>query len=139
MLHQLTDQSQNKKATAGTEWYNLPKTNLTPELKRDLQLLKMRSVLDPKRFYKKESTKAKAPEFSQVGTLIEGPTDFFSGRMSNRDRKRTLVEEVLAGERSSGRFEKKYREIQTTKTSGKKGHYKALMAKKYGHTMKSRR
>ena len=41
-----------KKATAGSDWYNLPKTVVTPELKRDLQLLKMRDVLDPKRFCK---------------------------------------------------------------------------------------
>ena len=43
--------SQDKKATSGSEWYNLPRTILTPELKRDLQLLKMRSVLDPKRTF----------------------------------------------------------------------------------------
>jgi len=61
-----------KKATAGSDWYNLPKTNLTPELKRDLQLLRMRSVLDPKRHYKKEGSKPQIPEFSQVGTIIEG-------------------------------------------------------------------
>lgn len=40
---------QDKKASSGSDWYNLPQTVLTPELKRDLQLLRMRSVLDPKR------------------------------------------------------------------------------------------
>ena len=30
---------------------------MTPEIKRDLQLLKSRSVLDPKRFYKRDSSK----------------------------------------------------------------------------------
>ncbi|KAF8866013.1 putative rRNA-processing protein fcf2 [Acephala macrosclerotiorum] len=104
------------------------KTNLTPELKRDLQLLRMRDVLDPKRFYKKESGKPKIPEFSQVGTIIEGPTEYFSARLSNKDRKRTLVEEVLAGEVTTGRFKSKYNEIQAAKTSGKKAHYKKLKA-----------
>lgn len=119
---------EEKKATAGADWYNLPKTNLTPELKRDLQLLRMRDVLDPKRFYKKESGKPKIPEFSQVGTIIEGPTEYFSARLSNKDRKRTLVEEVLAGEVTTGRFKSKYNEIQAAKTSGKKAHYKKLKA-----------
>ena len=119
-----------KKATAGPEWYNLPKTDLTPELKRDLQLLKMRNVLDPHRHYKKDNGKFAAPEFSQVGTIVEGPTEFFSARLNNRDRRENLVDEVLAGERESGRFEKKYGEIQDTKTSGKKAHYKALQAKR---------
>jgi len=115
-----------KKANAGSNWYNLPRTTLTPELKRDLQLLRMRSVLDPKRHYKNDSSKSQVPEFSQVGTIIEGPTEFFSARLSNKDRKRTFVEEVLAGESSSHRFRSKYNEIQAGKTSGKKAHYKKI-------------
>jgi len=123
---------QVKKATAGSQWFNLPRTVLTPELKRDLQLLHMRGVLDPKRHYKKEGSKPNIPEFSQVGTIIEGPTEFFSGRLSNKDRKRTFVEEVLNTEKASGRFKNKYGEIQATKTSGKKAHYKSLQAKRSG-------
>lgn len=121
-----------KKATAGSDWFNMPRTNLTPELKRDLQLLKMRNVLDPHRHYKKDNGKFKVPEFSQSGTLIEGASEYYSARLNNAARKKTLVEEVMAGERESGRFKSKYNDIQTVKASGKKGHYKAAMAKKYG-------
>ena len=117
---------QEKKATAGSDWFNLPRTDLTPELKRDLQLLKMRNVLDPKRHYKKENAKTNAPEFSQVGTIIEGPTEFYSCRIPNRERKNTFVDEVLAAEESTGRFKRKYGDIQSSKTSGKKAHYKKL-------------
>lgn len=92
----------------------------------------MRNVLDPKRHYKKDNSKAQVPEFSQVGTMIEGPTEFYSARLQNRERKRTLVEEVLTGERAGGRFKHQYNEIQERKRSGKKGHYKAQMAKHYG-------
>lgn len=102
---------------------------MTPELKRDLQLLRMRSVLDPKRHYKKEG-KAKPPEFSQVGTIVEGPTEFFSGRIAKKDRKRTFVEEAMAMERETRRFESKYNDIQTTKRSGKKAFYKDLRSKR---------
>ncbi|PBP20243.1 rRNA-processing protein FCF2 [Diplocarpon rosae] len=115
-----------KKATAGADWFNMPRTNLTPELKRDLQLLRMRDVLDPKRHYKKDNRKQQIPEYSQVGTIIEGPTEYFSSRLMNKDRKRTLVEEVLATEKASGRFKSKYNEIQDAKTSGKKAHYRKL-------------
>ncbi len=90
----------------------------------------MRGVLDPKRFYKKENRKSTVPEFSQVGTIIEGPTEFFSARLKNKDRKKTLAEEVLASEASTGRFKKKYNAIQVSKTSGKKAHYKSLVAKR---------
>ncbi|KAJ5752338.1 Fcf2 pre-rRNA processing [Penicillium odoratum] len=121
-----------EKATAGPQWFDLPKTELTTELKRDLQLLRMRSVLDPKRHYKKENGKAKLPEFSQVGTIIEGPTEFFSGRIAKKDRKKTFVAEAMAIERETGRFESKYRAIQSTKTSGKKAFYNNLQAKRNG-------
>ncbi|KAF2151199.1 rRNA-processing protein FCF2 [Myriangium duriaei CBS 260.36] len=122
--------AENKKASAGERWYNLPKTDLTPELKRDLQIMKMRNVLDPHRHYKKEGGKMKAPEFSQVGTIIEGPTEYYSARINNKDRKRTFVEEVLAGEQETGRFKRKYGDVQAKKTSGKKAFYNALKAKR---------
>ncbi|KAE8339355.1 hypothetical protein BDV24DRAFT_165525 [Aspergillus arachidicola] len=118
------------KPTAGSNWFDLPQTELTPELKRDLQLLRMRSVLDPKRHYKKENGKAQPPKYSQVGTIIEGRTEFFSGRIAKKDRKKTFVEEVLDQERYNRRFESKYREIQTGKQSGKKSFYKHLQAKR---------
>jgi len=90
----------------------------------------MRNVLDPHRHYKKENGKMQAPEYSQVGTILEGPTEFFTGRIENKKRKRTFVEEVLAGEQETGRFKRKYGELQDKKTSGKKAFYKALKAKR---------
>ncbi|KAI1180066.1 Fcf2 pre-rRNA processing-domain-containing protein [Nemania sp. FL0916] len=123
------------KADAGPEWFNLPATDLTPELRRDLQLLKMRDVLDPKRHYKKDTTRA-IPQFSQVGTVIPGPTDYFSSRTTKKDRKRTLLEDVLETEDTTRRFKNKYGEIQAAKTSGKKGHYKKMMQKRYGRNYK---
>ncbi|KAL5047897.1 hypothetical protein BDW71DRAFT_37647 [Aspergillus fruticulosus] len=120
------------KPTAGSDWFDLPKTELTPELKRDLQLLRMRSILDPKRHYKKESGKAQPPKYSQVGTIIEGPTEFFSGRIAKRDRKKTFVEEALALEKETRRFETRYNDVQDRKRSGKTAFYKSLVAKRKG-------
>lgn len=118
------------------QWYDLPKTDLTPELKRDLQLLHMRNVLDPHRHYRKEGGKLKAPEYSQVGTITEGPTEYYSARIQNKDRKRTFVEEVLAGEQETKRFKRKYGEVQNKKTSGKKSFYNAVKAKRSGGVKK---
>lgn len=119
-----------KKATAGSDWFNLPRTEMTPELRRDLQLLKMRNVLDPKRHYKKSDSKSDVPAFSQVGTIIEGPTEFYTGRINKKDRHQTLVEEVLAQEEQSGKFKSKYQNIISSKKSGKKAFYKALQDKR---------
>jgi hypothetical protein len=101
-------------------------------LKRDLQVLKLRSALDPKRHFKKDDRKSEVPKFSQVGHIVEGNTDFFNGRINNKDRKRTLVEEVLAQEAETGRFKNKYNELQKTKASGKRAFYRALKAKRKG-------
>ncbi|KAI1082355.1 Fcf2-domain-containing protein [Whalleya microplaca] len=120
------------KTDAGPGWYNLPKTDLTPQLKRDLQILKMRDVLDSKRFYRKDNSRAAVPEFSSVGTIVEGPTDFFNARMTKKERKRTLLEEVLETEDSTRKLKSKYGQIQEVKKSGKKGYYKKMMQKRYG-------
>ncbi|KAI1808485.1 Fcf2-domain-containing protein [Daldinia bambusicola] len=120
------------KADAGPSWFNLPRTDLTPELKKDLQLLRMRDVLDSKRFYRKDNTRALVPQFSSVGTIVEGPTDFFNARLTQKERKRTLLEEVLETEDATRKFKSKYGQIQEVKKSGKKGHYKKMMEKRYG-------
>ncbi|KAL9623251.1 MAG: hypothetical protein Q9160_002357 [Pyrenula sp. 1 TL-2023] len=128
-----TSKRKLEKPTAGHEWYDLPQTTVTPQFKRDMQLLQMRSVLDPHRHYKK-SGKMKIPSFSQVGTVIEGPTEFYSARINKKDRKRNFVDEVMTGEQNNQRFKRKYDEIQTAKRSGKKGHYKALLARRKKRT-----
>lgn len=89
-------------------------------------------LFSPKRHYKKESLKSQIPEFSQVGTIIEGPTEYFSSRISNKDRKQTLVEEILSSDSSNHRLRSKYDEIQPFKISGKKAHYKRMKAQRHG-------
>lgn len=106
----------------------MPRTNLTPELKRDLQLLRMRDVVAMgKQFFKKDTRRDLIPEYCQVGTIIAGATDGISGRLTRKERKRTIVEEVLSGE-NLAKFKSKYHEIQEQKKSGRKGYYKQLVA-----------
>ena len=91
----------------------------------------MRGVLDPKRHYKSDNSKTQVPEFSQVGTIIEGPTEYLTSRVPNKLRKRTLVEEILGDKHSTSHFENKYNDIQAVKTSGKKAFYKHLREKRH--------
>ncbi|KAK4135489.1 tryptophanyl-tRNA synthetase [Trichocladium antarcticum] len=109
---QLAQKQKGPKDTLGSDWYNLPRTNLTPELKRDLQLLRMRDVVAMgKQFFKKETRKDFVPEYSQVGTIIAGATDGANSRLTRKERKRTIVEEVLSGE-NLAKFKGKYQDIQ---------------------------
>lgn len=79
-------------------WHELPEQTLTPQLKRELRLLKLRGAADPKRFYKRNDT-TQLPTRFEVGTVVEGAADFFSARLAKRERKQTLAEELMADRR----------------------------------------
>ena len=108
----------------------MPKTNLTPQLKRDLQILRMRGVLDAKQHWRKDTRKDFVPTYSQVGTIVEGPTEYFSARLTRKERKRTIVEEILGSADTKSKFKTRYNDIQARKTSGKKGFYKHLVSQR---------
>lgn len=97
---------------------------MTPELKQELQVLRLRSVLDRKTHYKKDDLASKPPKYFCRGTIIAGPTDYYSSRMTNRERKSTLVEELMADSESGRYYKKKFLEIQEKKQSGGKKHFK---------------
>ncbi|KAK9490639.1 Fcf2 pre-rRNA processing-domain-containing protein [Lipomyces doorenjongii] len=120
-----------KEATAGEKWFHMPKTELTPTIKRDMQLLRLRNVLDPKRHYRRENEK-EVPKYFQTGTIMEGPTEYFSSRLTKKERKQTLADEILANEKAKAYFKRKYDEIQTVKASGGKNFYKSVKRKRNG-------
>lgn len=43
---------------ADSKWWQIPEQTMTPEVKRDLQIIQARGYLDPKRFYKVRATLA---------------------------------------------------------------------------------
>lgn len=51
--------------TKGTNWFNMPAPEMTNEIKNDLLVLKMRSALHPKQFYKRNDRKV-LPKYFQV-------------------------------------------------------------------------
>ncbi|MFU8781398.1 MAG: prenyltransferase/squalene oxidase repeat-containing protein, partial [Kiritimatiellia bacterium] len=50
--------------------YSIPTKEITPEVKMDLKILKLRNALDPKRFYK-TNDESKLPERFEFGTVVE--------------------------------------------------------------------
>jgi hypothetical protein len=112
--------------SAGSKWFNMQGHELTKENERDLQLIKMRSVLDPKRFYKAYDHKGKRalPKVFQVGTMIEGAHEFKSGRLTKKQRKETFADELMADSSFKHYAKQKFLDVQTTKGSGGKKWYK---------------
>ncbi|KAG7585562.1 Fcf2 pre-rRNA processing C-terminal [Arabidopsis thaliana x Arabidopsis arenosa] len=89
------------KDTTGSNWFDMPAPTMTPELKRDLQLLKLRTVMDPALHYKKSVSRSKlAEKYFQVGTVIE-PAEEFYGRLTKKNRKATLADELVSDPKTS--------------------------------------
>lgn len=118
-----TTKKQNSKSEA-KDWFLLPKPSdhMKKQLQRDLLLIKHRAALDPKRHYKKD--KWQVPDRFSIGTIVEDKTEFFSSRLTKKQRKSTLLESLMADNETNKYFKRKYSEIQLQKTSGKKGYYK---------------
>ena len=57
----------------------MPATEVTEEIKNDLETLQMRGALDPKRFYKKNANK-ELPKYFQMGRYVNNPVEFYSDR-----------------------------------------------------------
>ncbi|KAM3165369.1 rRNA-processing protein FCF2 [Lachancea thermotolerans] len=128
ILHSRKKDAATKKPSTTEQWFTLPKPELTRELKRDLLVLKHRAALDPKRHYKKE--KWTVPERFSVGTIVEDKTEFYSSRLNNKQRKSTMVGELMDSENTNKYFKRKYTEVQAKKTSGAKGHYRKVREKR---------
>jgi hypothetical protein len=110
-------------------WFNMPRTSNDPAVKRDLQILRMRHVLAMgKQHFKKDTRKDAIPQFSQVGTLVGGPTD--TAQLTRKERRRTLAEEILASEPSLAKLKMKYNDIVERRSEGKKRHYNKLVARR---------
>ncbi|KAJ1672798.1 Deoxynucleotidyltransferase terminal-interacting protein 2, partial [Spiromyces aspiralis] len=124
------ERKKQQQETAGAGWFGMKAPIVTPELKRDLRVLKLRNALDPKRFYRKDD-REEVPKYFEVGTVIEGPTEFYSGRLTRKERKRTIVEELMADTEARRYFKRKYKEIQSEKQSGGKAWYKQQVAKRH--------
>ncbi|KZC11494.1 PREDICTED: deoxynucleotidyltransferase terminal-interacting protein 2 [Dufourea novaeangliae] len=107
--------------TKGKAWFNMRPPEMTPEVKHDLEVLQMRSALDPKHFYKKNDLKV-IPKYFQIGKVVDSPLDYYSGRLTKKERKNTIVDELMADAEFSKYNKRKYKEIIEEK---KKLHYKA--------------
>lgn len=70
--------------------------------------------MDPKRHYKKSEAKSKTlPKYFQVGTVVESSADFFSSRLTKKERKATLADELLSDPTLGQYRKRKVREIES--------------------------
>ncbi|XP_029804169.1 deoxynucleotidyltransferase terminal-interacting protein 2 [Suricata suricatta] len=119
--HQLQKKRRKERQkTAGDGWFGMKAPELTDELKNDLKALKMRASMDPKRFYKKNDRDG-FPKYFQVGTIVDNPADFYHSRIPKKQRKKTIVEELLADSEFRRYNRRKYSEIMAEKVANAAG------------------
>ncbi|XP_074044295.1 deoxynucleotidyltransferase terminal-interacting protein 2 [Macrotis lagotis] len=111
---------EERSKTAGDGWFGMKAPELTTELKNDLKALQMRASMDPKRFYKKNDRDG-FPKYFQVGTIADNPADFYHSRIPKKQRKRTIVEELLADSEFRRYNKRKYTEIMVEKATNAAG------------------
>ncbi|GLJ13952.1 hypothetical protein SUGI_0223050 [Cryptomeria japonica] len=120
------------KDTLGTKWFDMPAQIITSELKKDLQLLKLRNVIDPKRHYKADDSKG-LPKYFQVGTVIEPATEFYSARLTKKEHKPTIADELLSNPDLSRYRKRKNAEFDNQQnTVSRKGRKTKKHSRKHG-------
>nr|CAG4650583.1 EOG090X0GO7 [Sida crystallina] len=109
--------------TKGDQWFGLPATEMTEEKLRDLEVIQMRSILNPKQFYKKNDLKV-VPKYFQVGRVVDQAADFYNSRVPRKDRKKTLVDELMADANFQKYNKRKYADIIQVKNQSTQGAHK---------------
>jgi hypothetical protein len=109
------------KNDAGRDWFGMAPTPVTDELKRDLALIRNRNYLDPKRFYKSSDATGKVV---QLGTVIEGAAEFYSSRLTKKQRRGNLTEEIMADPAVATYAQDKFQKMQHAKAKTANRKYK---------------
>ncbi|KAI6196753.1 hypothetical protein M3Y94_01146100 [Aphelenchoides besseyi] len=83
-----------RESTKGKEWFDMPATEITDENRRDLELLQMRKSIDPKAQYRRNDLNV-LPKYFQQGKVVDNSADYYSSRIPQRERKQTMVDELM--------------------------------------------
>ncbi|EJD42009.1 Fcf2-domain-containing protein [Auricularia subglabra TFB-10046 SS5] len=98
------DKKERKTATAGPGWFDLPAPSAAelPRLHREVDAMRLRNQLDPKRFYRKEDGEGKGikglPKYFAIGKIVSTPSPFGAASADNlprAERKRMVVDELV--------------------------------------------
>lgn len=115
-------------------------------INRDIAAIRLRSVLDPKRFYKKDKSifggpiaasfanKSQSKASSQkdiaspklqiqVGTIVCSPWDSRRDNLTRKEKRQTIIESLLADQEARMWQKSKYQQIVEKKRNAVKGGY----------------
>ncbi|PWY99148.1 Fcf2-domain-containing protein [Testicularia cyperi] len=151
--------------SAGSQWFDMPEFGASPaklaelkkhsaadaghakttggdarlasaeQLRKEVQALRLRNTLDPKRFYRASSRNQTMPKFAQLGKIIASPLEP-KAVLSRKERGRTVVEELIRDAEAASYAKRKFSDSQTTHRphhkSGRKPDRPASKKRKFG-------
>ncbi|CAO1396170.1 unnamed protein product [Diamesa serratosioi] len=108
--------------TKGGKWFDMKAPEMTEELKNEMQVLQMRSAINPKHFYKRSEMKA-IPKYFEIGKVIESPVEYHGSKNISKKSK-TLVDELMEDAEFQQFNKRKYQEVIEHKKN--EGYQRAL-------------
>ncbi|EGG04966.1 uncharacterized protein MELLADRAFT_72263 [Melampsora larici-populina 98AG31] len=114
-------------------WHDLPYQEITPEVKREIQAMRLHGTLDPKRFVKggiEKRLKEPIPDRFQFGHIIPSGQSSSTAKESI-PKKRSFVEALIEDEEAKKWAKKKFlNDVQAKGASGGKVFWKNLKQKR---------
>ncbi|KAF8588960.1 Fcf2-domain-containing protein [Ramaria rubella] len=132
---------EQKKVTTGPNWFDLPAPAPAdlPKLHREVEALRLRNSLDPKRFYRKEAGEGRGikglPKHFAIGTILPSTTPFGTPSGDNlpkSQRKRTVVDELVDDDEAKRYAKKKFLDLQGVRGERGRGTWAKRQAGRRG-------
>ncbi|VDB91862.1 unnamed protein product [Peniophora sp. CBMAI 1063] len=124
------EKKEMREKTAGKDWFDLPAPRAVdlPRLYREVEALRMRNQLDPKRFYRKDEGEGKGikglPKHFAIGQIIPTSTPFGGNAATDlprAERKRTLVDELVDDAETARYAKRKFLDLQGQRARNGRG------------------
>ncbi|CAD6198628.1 unnamed protein product [Caenorhabditis auriculariae] len=93
-----------REKTTGSKWFDMPATELTEENKNDLE---------------NETSQI----FPSGKKIVDAPEDFYSSRVVKKDRKRTVVDELLHSEEYLAKARKRFSALKEKEAKTRRGAF----------------
>ena len=121
---------EDREKTAGKKWGEMPKVELTEELKADLRAIKLRNFIYPNRFYKANDTN-KLPTYFQIGTIVTDKSDTRMDRLTKKEAKGSIAQQFLKDDEANNFSKRKYEKTndRLRRMGNKKQQLKGFKAK----------
>lgn len=107
-------------------------------MRREVQAIRLRNAMDPKRFYRGGSGDKGMPKFAQLGRVISSAAQPAS-TLGRQERGRTVVEELVKDAQASSYAKRKFQEQNVKRTPGQRSNFVKRKARDKGNNKRQRR